>query len=69
MLYAGIDQVTRSRSYLRETIKGSDDATWRKAEKILTQFRAKGIKQRSTGSTVKFGYAIDECYAKGIVAS
>ncbi|MEV5302776.1 site-specific integrase [Amycolatopsis methanolica] len=60
VLYAGIDPVTGRRSYLRETIKGSDDAAWRKAENTLTQFRAKVIKQRSTASTVKFGYAIDE---------
>ncbi|OXM71993.1 MULTISPECIES: tyrosine-type recombinase/integrase [Amycolatopsis] len=60
VLYAGIDPVTGRRSYLRETIKGSDDTAWRKAENTLTQFRAKVIKQRSTASTVEFGYAIDE---------
>ncbi|GAA3826766.1 hypothetical protein GCM10022380_51790 [Amycolatopsis tucumanensis] len=37
VLYAGIDPVTGRRSYLRETIKGSDDAAWRKAAE--THFR------------------------------
>ncbi|MFD2399639.1 hypothetical protein ACFSVJ_26775 [Prauserella oleivorans] len=40
MVYAGIDPVT-GLSYLRETIKGTDDAAWRKAENVLTQLRAK----------------------------
>jgi integrase len=60
VLYAGTDPVTNRRSYLRETIKGTDDAAWRRAENKLTEFRAQVIRQRSTASSVKLSYAIDE---------
>src|SRR5690606_18561169 len=57
---AGTDPVTGRRTYLREKVNGTDDAAWRKAENALTQLRAKVLKQRSTASTVRFGYAVDE---------
>ncbi|OLT45949.1 integrase [Saccharomonospora sp. CUA-673] len=60
VVYAGDDPVTGRRTYLREKINGTDDAAWRKAENTLTQLRAKVLKQRSTASTVTFGYAVDE---------
>ena len=45
MVYAGLDPVTGRRSYLRETINGTNDAAWRKAENKLTELRARVIKQ------------------------
>lgn len=60
VVYAGLDPVTGRRSYLRETIDGTDDKSWRKAENKLTEFRARIIKQRSTASSVTLSYAIDE---------
>jgi integrase len=41
VVYAGEDPVTGRRVYERETIKGADDAAWRRAEKKLTELRAK----------------------------
>src|SRR5690606_33571457 len=60
VVFAGTDPVTGRRTYLREKVNGTDDAAWRKAENALTQLRAKVLKQRSTASTVRFGYAVDE---------
>ncbi|GAA1249218.1 hypothetical protein GCM10009676_39620 [Prauserella halophila] len=60
VVFAGTDPVTGRRTQLREKINGTDDAAWRKAENTLTQLRAKVLKQRSTASTVRFGYAVDE---------
>ncbi|MBB3664426.1 coenzyme F420-dependent glucose-6-phosphate dehydrogenase [Prauserella sediminis] len=60
VVFAGTDPVTGRRTYLREKINGTDDAAWRKAENTLTQLRAKVLKQRSTASTVRFDYAVDE---------
>ena len=60
VVYAGLDPVTGRRSYLRETISGTDDKSWRKAENKLTEFRARIIKQRTTVSSVKLSFAIDE---------
>lgn len=58
--YAGLDPVTHKRSYLRETIKGTDKAAYKKAEDKLAEFRTQVAKQQSTTSTVPFGHAIDE---------
>jgi integrase len=57
-VYAGIDPVTDRQTYLRETILGTDDAAWRKAENKLTEFRAKVLKQRTVASSVPFEQAI-----------
>lgn len=59
-LYAGIDPVTGRQSYLRETIPGTDDAAWRKADDKLTEFRAQVLKQRNVASSVPFSKAVDE---------
>lgn len=59
-LYAGTDPVTGRQVYLRETIPGTDDAAWRKAENKLTEFRAQVLKQRTVASTVPFAHAVDE---------
>ena len=58
--YAGLNPVTGKRSYLRETIKGTDKAAYKKAENKLAEFRTQVAKQQSTTSTVPFGHAIDE---------
>ncbi|WP_285490278.1 site-specific integrase [Amycolatopsis taiwanensis] len=60
VVYAGLDPVTGRRSYLRETIKGADDAAWRKAENKLVELRARVLKQRAATSSVNLSYAIDE---------
>lgn len=59
-LYAGIDPVTGRQSYLRETIPGTDDVAWRKADDKLTEFRAQVLKQRNVASSVPFSQAVDE---------
>ncbi len=59
-VYAGIDPVTNRQSYLRDTIPGTDDAAWRKAENKLTEFRAQVLKQRTVASSVPFGKAVNE---------
>jgi integrase len=62
VVYAGEDPVTGRRVYERETIKGTDDAAWRRAEKKLTELRAKVIKQRNTPTSVNLGYAVNEWF-------
>lgn len=58
--YACLDPVTLKRSYLRETIKGTDKAAYKKAENKLAEFRTQVANQQSTTSTVPFGTTIDE---------
>lgn len=38
---AGLDPVTGKQVYLRETIHGTDDSAWKKAENKLTEFRVR----------------------------
>lgn len=64
VVYAGDDPVTGRRVYERETIKGNDAAAWRRAEKKLTELRAKVIKQRNTPSSVSLSYAINEWFSE-----
>ncbi|SDZ32551.1 Phage integrase, N-terminal SAM-like domain [Amycolatopsis xylanica] len=59
-LYAGIDPVTSKQVYLRATIDGTGDKSWRTAEDKLAEFRTQVLKQRSAGSSVTLSYALDE---------
>jgi integrase len=58
--YAGMDPVTGKRSYLRETINGTDKAARDKADDKLAEFRTRVAKQRSASSTVAFDHAVNE---------
>lgn len=60
VVYAGQDPVTGRRVYLRETIKGTDKAAHRRATQTLNRLLTRMASQRSTESTVTFGYAVDE---------
>jgi integrase len=62
IVYAGDDLVTGRRVYERQTIKGTDAAASRRAEKKLTELRAKVIKQRNTPTSVSLSYPIDEWF-------
>lgn len=64
VVYAGDDPVTGRRVYERATIKGTDAAAWRRAEKTLTELRAKVIRQRNTPTSVSVGYAVDEWFGQ-----
>lgn len=59
-VYAGIDPVTNKPRYLAETIKGTDRAARRRAEKALTKFQAEVDKQRSPETSVSLAHALDE---------
>lgn len=52
--------MTHKRSYLCETIKGTDNAAQKKAEDKVAEFRTQVAKQQSAKSTVPFSHAIDE---------
>lgn len=58
--YAGQDPVTGKRSYLRETIKGTDKAARDRADDKLAEFRTQVSKQQSATTSVPFGQAVDE---------
>jgi integrase len=60
VVYAGIDPVTGRRTYKRESVAGTDDAAWTRAEKVLTRLAAEVDKQRNPTSSVSFGHAIRE---------
>lgn len=64
VVYAGIDPVTGRRVYERETVSGTDEAAWRKAENKLTELRAKVLRQQRASSSVSLGHAIDEWFRK-----
>ncbi|MDQ3764750.1 MAG: N-terminal phage integrase SAM-like domain-containing protein [Actinomycetota bacterium] len=59
-LFAGKDPVTGRDVYLTASIQGTDKKAHKKAEDKLAEFRTQVNKQRSTPSSVKLGYAIDE---------
>jgi integrase len=58
--FAGKDPVTGRDVYLTASIPGTDKKAHKRAEDKLAEFRTQVNKQRSTPSSVKFGYAIDE---------
>ncbi|WAL63755.1 tyrosine-type recombinase/integrase [Amycolatopsis cynarae] len=59
-VYAGVDPVTGKPSYLTETVKGTDRAAKKRAEKAMTKLLAQADQQRSASTSVSLGYAIDE---------
>jgi hypothetical protein len=59
-VYAGVDPVTDKPTYLTETIKGTDKATHRLANKAMTKLQARVDEQRSPSTSVTLSYAIDE---------
>jgi integrase len=59
VVYAGLDPVTGKRSYLRETIKGTDKAAHRKANSRMGKLIAQADEQRSTESSVPLAQVID----------
>jgi integrase len=59
-LFAGKDPVTGREIYLTASIPGTDKKAYKRAEDKLAEFRTQVNKQRSTPSSVRLGYAIDE---------
>lgn len=60
IVYAGTDPVTGKRAYLRETVKGTDKAAYKRAEKVMNRLLVQVDGQRSATSSVSMAYAIDE---------
>lgn len=60
VVYAGLDPVTGRRSYLRETIDGTNKAAWRKAESARSRLVAQADKQQTATTNVRLGHAITE---------
>ncbi len=59
-VYAGIDPVTGRTVYLRETVRGTDDAARRTARRTLNRLVAEAEKQRQPSSVVSLVHVIDE---------
>ncbi len=57
---AGVEPVTGKRVYLRETIKGTNDAARERAEKVLTKLLNQVNEQNSAPSTAALSYALSE---------
>jgi integrase len=62
-VFAGFDPVTGKRRYLARTIRGTDRAAYRLAEKALTKLQAQVDKQRAPESSISLSYALDEWLA------
>lgn len=60
IVYAGIDPVTGKRIYLRETIKGTDKAAQKRAQRTLNKLLAQVDGQRSAPSSATLLFALDE---------
>lgn len=60
VVYAGTDPVTGKRVYLRDNVKGTDKAAYKRAEKAMTRLLAQVDAQRSPTSSVSMAYAVDE---------
>ncbi|MFF5993064.1 tyrosine-type recombinase/integrase [Prauserella flavalba] len=52
--------MTGKEIYLSETVKGTDKAAYRVADKVMTKLQAQVDQQRAPSTTVSFSYAIDE---------
>lgn len=59
-VFAGKDPVTGRDVYLSESIKGTDKAAYKLADKTMTRLLAQVDQQRSTSTTVTFSHGIDE---------
>lgn len=59
-VFAGVDPVTARDRYLSETVRGTDRAARREADKVLARLQAQVDGQRSAQSTVSLEYAINE---------
>jgi integrase len=58
--YAGVDPVTRRDLYVSESVKGTDRAARREADKVLARLQAQVDAQRSAQTSVTLGYTLDE---------
>jgi integrase len=59
-VYAGQDPVTGRDRYLSKTVKGTDRAARKRAEKTLTQLQAEVDKQRAPETSVPLSHALNE---------
>src|SRR4051812_26857895 len=59
-VFAGVDPVTGRDRYLSESVKGTDRAARRQAEKVMARLQAEVDGQRSAQSTVSLSYTLDE---------
>ncbi|MGH3534654.1 MAG: tyrosine-type recombinase/integrase [Pseudonocardiaceae bacterium] len=59
-VYAGPDPVTGKPVYLRETVRGTDDAARRTAKRTLNRLVTEAEKARRPSSVVSLGHVIDE---------
>lgn len=59
-VYAGPDPVTGKPVYLRETVRGTDDAAHRTARRALNRLVAEAEKARQPSSVISLGQVIDE---------
>ncbi len=59
-VFAGVDPVTGRDRYLSESVKGTDRAARRQADKVMARLQAEVDGQRSTQSNVTLGYTLDE---------
>ena len=59
-VFAGVDPVTGRDRYLSESVKGTDRAARREAEKVMARLQAEVDGQRSAQSSVTLSYTLDE---------
>lgn len=60
VVYAGLDPVTGRRSYLRESVPGTDRAAEKAADRAMVKLLAQVDSQRSPRSAVPLAHALDE---------
>jgi integrase len=58
--YAGVDPVTHRDLYVSESVKGTDRAARREADKVLARLQAQVDTQRSAQTSVTLAYTLDE---------
>ncbi len=59
-VFAGVDPESGRDRYLSESVKGTDRAARRRADKVMARLQAEVDGQRSAQSTVSLGYTLDE---------
>jgi integrase len=59
-VFAGVDPVSGRDRYLSESVKGTDRAARRRADKVMARLQTEVDGQRSAQSSVSLGYTLDE---------
>ena|GEM_PF-3432348 len=68
-VFAGVDPVTGRDRHLSESVKGTDHAARRQADKVIARLQSEVEGERSARSSVTLGYTLDRVTHKVVLAA